>query len=309
MSEPLVCILICTIRTDPRLELTLESLKNQTYPNFELVYVDAIKDKRTPEFLELIERYSKFFKIKHVQDKPWEGMGNRPGIANARNSGILYCAGDIICVTGDNTWLSIDWIQRHVNLVNNGFISVSPCCNIKESMKYHHFRGTLLKHKNHPTEIHISLPNVLLTGSGTEEFDAPTDCRLPGLEDDIFFGKDKFIQAPCGYLHGVSFAISLDRYLNTNGMDESFDQKGYGFEDCDFGARLNRMGFRIALDPANWVVSINDKINKPLNEMFGSSGEINQKKWEASAQGETPIWVNDYYNLRKLRERLKYYDK
>jgi glycosyltransferase involved in cell wall biosynthesis len=295
MSEPLVSVIICTIREDPRLDLTLNCMLQQTYKHFEVIYVDAIKDKRSPEFLKQASVFE------HVQDKPWAGMGKRPGISSARNTGILYARGDIICVTGDNTYVQPDWIKRHVELVQNGnFISVSPCCNVTEEVEpYSTF--TLQKHKEHPTKVTVH-SNFM---GYEKDYEAPTDCRLPGLPDEIFFGKQPYVQVPGGYLHGVSFALKLDQWLSVNGMDENFDKKGYGFEDCNFGVRLSRNRNHLCLDTSNWVISINDEKNPTLNKMFGTSGEANAKLWEASAND--PIVANDNFNLRKLRENLKWY--
>lgn len=302
MSEPLVSVLVCTIRETPRLKLTLDCLSNQTYKNFELIYVDAIKDKRAEEFGLLMDEYRKKFSIKHVQDKPWSGLGKKPGLSNARNTGILYCSGDIIVVTGDNTWFSEEWIQRHVNLINNGYVSVSPCYNVSHPIEAQHKKGTLIKHDSYPASIIVSLE-----GETTELFEAPLDCRLPGLPDHLVFGNEQFLQVPGGYLHGVSFALTLERWLNVNGMDEEYDKNGYGFEDCDFGMRLHVMGFKIALDPANWVVSINDEKNPTLNKMFGTSGEANNVLWNDTINYARPIWSNGNFNLRKVREKLKWY--
>jgi glycosyltransferase involved in cell wall biosynthesis len=298
MSEPLVSVLICTIREDPRLELTLQSLLQQTYKHFEVIYVDAIKDKRNEKFLKQASIF------KHVQDKPWDGLGKKPGIANARNTGILYCSGEIICVTGDNTWIQPTWIERHVKIVKNSYISVSPCYNISESIDGQ-ILARLVKHKEHPNKIYIETDCC----GYKRGYEAPVDCRMPGLSDEVFFGNDKFVQVPGGYLHGVSFALSLEKYLTVNGQDENYDKDGYGFEDCDFGVRLSRMGFKLVMDPANWVVSINDDKNPTLNKMFGTSGVENAKLWEATAKGETPIWANHDFNLRKMRENLKCHEK
>lgn len=293
-----VSVLICTIRPEPRLSLTLDCLANQsTTEDFELVYVDALKNQRDQAFLDVLRSYNDFFPIKHVQDKPWTDMGKRPGIANARNTGILYCEGDIICVTGDNTWFSKHWIQRHVNLVQKGKISTSPCYNVNKPLKMLYDEGKLSTHQN---------PKKAILTFKEETIEVPADCRIPGLPEEYFTGRNPYVEVPGGFLHAVSFAISLDRWLNVNGMDQRYDKKGYGFEDCDFGMRLKRMGFPIVMDTANWVVSINDKYNERLEKIMpNASGKENVALWEAS--DEAPIWANEEFNLRKLREKLQWY--
>lgn len=69
-----------------------DSLKNQTYKNFELIAVTQGNHDRVSEILS---RYD--FVYKHV---PMEGKG----ISLARNVGIKYVSGDIITFTDDDCW-------------------------------------------------------------------------------------------------------------------------------------------------------------------------------------------------------------
>ena len=298
MPEPLVSVLICTIRNEPRLSLTLDCLAHQTYQNFELVYIDALKDKRSESFIVELENFGVFHKVKHIKDSPITGA-LKPRLSAARNLGLLYCKGDVICIIGDNQFFQKTWIERHVKLVEQQYISVSPCYNIDKSSTFEDLKDATIEHHEKPDRIFVKTKN--------EIYDAPRDCRVINLPDKYLFGDD-ILQASPGWLHGVSVAVSLDRLLNINSFDENFD-KGYGWEDNNLGLRLSRMGFKMALDPKNWVISVNDKSNPTLVKMFGVSGETNEKLWNATVNGETGVWANENFNLRKMREKLRYFEQ
>lgn len=301
-------VIICTIREEPRLDLILECLKRQTYKWFELIYVDALKDKRSKDFIQKLNNTD--FITKHVQDKPWIGMGKQPGIANARNTGVLYSSGEILCVAGDNTYIQNTWIERHVKIVSKDKISISPCYVIPKSLPKGINYAEISKAPSHPIETRVKI-GYEYEENGEKKFQykifkAPTDCRLPGLPDNKFFGRDPFIEVKIGgWLHGSSFALPISYWLELNGMNEEYDKYGYGFEDCEFGLRLVKAGFKIIMDTANWVISINDDLNTPLCTVFNVTSGHNYDLWISALEGKTSDWVNRKFDLSKMKKEFE----
>lgn len=299
-------ILICTIRPEPRLRLTLECLKNQTYKNFELLYIDALKPQRSQEFLNLLEEYRQYFPILHIQDKPWERMGSHPGIASARNTGLLHASGEAIIMTGDTTYFQHFWVERHTLAYINNFNSVSPRFiigglegseeDLSGEIEYlQQFKtGNLVKHPEHPFKANLKF--------GDRTYESPMDGKLPGLTDELIFGQGNWLQVPGGYMHSMSLQMSLDRLLNVNGFDERYDKEGYGFEDCDLGVRMVMMGFPQIMDPGNWVLQIHDKLNQRLVPI--EEGQANRMLYDKLVENKGPIWVNQQFNLRKMRREF-----
>src|SRR5579875_395425 len=94
MPEPLISVIIPTVKRPQRLWLALESVAAQTYPQVEAVVVnDGGLDTR-----ELVARYIATFRrpARYVDLHP-----NR-GLAGARNAGISEAAGEWIALLDDD---------------------------------------------------------------------------------------------------------------------------------------------------------------------------------------------------------------
>lgn len=290
-------VLICTARQDPQLKLTLECLKNQTFKDFELLYVDALKSERPKEFLDLIDSYRQYFPIVHLRDKP-KPPECVSGISNARNTGIIFASGETIIMTGDETYVQNFWVERHVLAYDNSYNSSAPTLvlkkeDVKEDLNQF-LTGEIIKH---PTEH----PIRMLVKFGSNTYDSPSDCRIPGLPDELVFGKNCYFLCPGGWMHSLNLQMSLDRLLNVNGFDERYDKTGYGFEDTDLGFRMAFMGFPQILDTGNWVSQIN---GKPLIQKEGI-GVKNKELYDERSKNVIPIWSNSEFNLRKMREEIR----
>jgi glycosyltransferase involved in cell wall biosynthesis len=89
----------------------LESLRNQSFTDFELIVVDQNNDKRlTP----LIEQYSRWYKIVYLRN-------TQKGLSRNRNLGLPYASGDIIAFPDDDCEYQYDILQR----VNKFFSTTS----------------------------------------------------------------------------------------------------------------------------------------------------------------------------------------
>lgn len=78
---------------EKELQRFIESLKNQTYSNFELIIIDQ-SDK---ELNLLLDEYRSDLDIKHIKT-------NVRGLSRARNIGIQYVDGDIVAFPDDDCW-------------------------------------------------------------------------------------------------------------------------------------------------------------------------------------------------------------
>ncbi|MEO0280520.1 MAG: glycosyltransferase [candidate division WOR-3 bacterium] len=82
----------------------LESLKRQSYKNFELIVCDQNKEG----FLKkIIANYSSEFEINHLY--------TRSGLSKARNDGLRWVKGDIIAFPDDDCIYSDDLLEKVVN--------------------------------------------------------------------------------------------------------------------------------------------------------------------------------------------------
>ena len=67
--EPLVSVIVCTIRPVPRFKMMLDSLETQKFKDFEYIIVDGLYDQRKAEVEKILKDYS--FPIIYIKDKPW----------------------------------------------------------------------------------------------------------------------------------------------------------------------------------------------------------------------------------------------
>lgn len=91
-------LVLATVGRTKELERFLESLKAQTYRNFELIIVDQNADER---IAPLIDRFRVYFPILHLK-APYQGA------SRARNLGLQYARGDIIAFPDDDCVYSPD---------------------------------------------------------------------------------------------------------------------------------------------------------------------------------------------------------
>lgn len=106
MSYPLVSIIIVNWNGRKHLEVCLESLQKQTYPNFEVILVDNASTDGSVEFLQ--QKYSNFARI--IQNK--ENLG----FAGGNNVGIKAAKGKYILLLNNDTEVHERWVEELVKV-------------------------------------------------------------------------------------------------------------------------------------------------------------------------------------------------
>jgi glycosyltransferase involved in cell wall biosynthesis len=106
LNEPLVSVVIPTYNSEKTLVKCLESIKNQTYKNVEIIIVDSYSRDKTVEV-------AKSFGVKVLQTD-WKLLG-------ARYLGFKKSVGDIILLLDSDQILEKTAIKRAVKLLNDGY--------------------------------------------------------------------------------------------------------------------------------------------------------------------------------------------
>lgn len=121
MSHPLVSVIIPTYKRTGYLELTLRSILNQTFKDFEIIVVDD----GTPTDCNKV-LCEKFNKVKYIKIK------NNGFSAKARNVGIRVAKGKYFAfVDDDDLWLPTKLEKQVAVLENNlDFGLVHSCCEV-----------------------------------------------------------------------------------------------------------------------------------------------------------------------------------
>lgn len=92
-NRPLFSLLVCTVDRVTELERLLNSLRAQTYGNFEVIIVDQNNDDR---IVPLLNEFRLRMAIQRVQCSR--------GLSRARNRGLAHCRGALIALPDDDCW-------------------------------------------------------------------------------------------------------------------------------------------------------------------------------------------------------------
>lgn len=94
-----ISVIINTLNRPDSLELCLESLRRQTYKDFEVVIVDQSRNRRT-------KKVSKPYNLKYYR------IRKRNNLSISRNYGINMAAGDVLAFIDDDAQAREDWIEK-----------------------------------------------------------------------------------------------------------------------------------------------------------------------------------------------------
>lgn len=211
-----ISVLLVTKRIEPHIDWALQSLKNQTYKNFEYVIVDGYYNRRKEDVEKLIKDMDVQFPVLHIPEKSSRWNGKRPQICNARNTGLIFAGGDYIASHDDCIRMPSNWLERHLLCLEKGYLVA----------------GTW-----------IGYQFISDNGQGIE------GCYGPEYRSTII-KKPKKVTA--SWFYGANCSYPLQAAVDINGFDEDFDGE-MGQEDINLAMRLERKGYKTIFDPLNCV--------------------------------------------------------
>lgn len=107
--SPLISVVVPVYNTEKYIANTIASLKNQTFQNFEIIFVD---DGTPDNSLAVIERELSETQIKHsIVRQPNSGLGI------ARNTGVSHANGDWVLFLDSDDILSRHCLERYANAI------------------------------------------------------------------------------------------------------------------------------------------------------------------------------------------------
>ncbi len=110
-KTPFFSIITCTYNSDKTLSRTIESVKNQTFKDFEHIFIDANSTDSTQKLIKGYQKTSSSVKIYKYPPK---------GISDAMNMGISHARGKyIIHLHGDDYLYSDDVLQKAYNYLKD----------------------------------------------------------------------------------------------------------------------------------------------------------------------------------------------
>lgn len=209
-----VTVGLITKRAEPRIDMALRALNKQTFKDFELIIVDGYYNRpgRKENIEKLIKDLDVKFPVLHIPDKASRWKGQRPCIANARNTVLLFANGKYICHHDDCCRARPEWLEKHVRTLREGFMSAGSWIGCQST--------------------------------------GPDDSCIEGIygpEQRLIMMKNGRGEVNNQWLYGGNFGYIVDAALEINGFDEIFDGE-LGLDDMEFGERLARKGYRTIFD-------------------------------------------------------------
>ena len=228
----MISVIICTKDRPGFVEKCLESLKKQTFKNFEIIVVDT-GNKKT-------KNVCKKYGARYIEER-------RSGRCLARNIGIENAKGEIIFFFDDDTYLERDYIERMLENYKNdsvagvGGVEIEDVELQKKKKKKRSFSNRLLGvfiYKLNPFMRNREIGIIKSSGRVTDNF-----------------GRDKIIiQRPVDVMHLKGFAMSFrKRILERVGMFDVWYDKTAHREETDVCVRIIKTGNRLVFDPRSGV--------------------------------------------------------
>ncbi len=332
--EPLVSVIMCTNRPEPSWVMMLECLSRQKFTDFEYVIVDGLFDKRKDKVKKILKHYS--FPITYVKDKPWrhseeERLGTRPGIASARNMGVIHARGKLLVIQDDNTRVPRDWLSRHVKVFEAGFDGMAGMqdrlYDAEGLRKYgeHYFvegkepdgRCIPCHSQNKVCNHVINMGNhAMIMDNKTLIKDYRRDYEGNVIKvTDFDSGKNvNYNILPVGWLYCCNCSIRTEYVLKINGFPEEFCGQ-MGCEDSFVDVCLQRAGAKLLLDKECAIIHINYDDHVDFNDMFkfknkeamlldGKMYFSNEKFVEdLLVKNTSHFYNNTHFNLREMRNK------
>ncbi len=205
-GNPLVSIIMPTFNREKLLPLSIQTVINQKYANWELIVVD---DRSADGTKALIESFSKKDgRIRYVANNRKKGPGG------ARNCGIAVSAGEYLAfLDSDDEWLEQHlWDSMEV-LQNEG---VDVCF----ALRYERHAGELVR--------------LDQSENARQGFDGAVQKLKPKIKGDLFFFGEGFYEYNLTerfYLFHINTTVMKKDIIRTSGV---FDENLPANEDYDF---------------------------------------------------------------------------
>lgn len=248
------------------IDTLVQSLRNQSFKEFEFVLVDELYWLRR----DMVKDYiGNSFPLKHI---PPREVSKVTMSAHAHNDGIMHSEGELLYYLSDYVYLHPDCLKRHWEIyqkygpkviISGPLIYFYPFLSdnsskLKLAVNY---QGSVVKFKDY-ADLAIK-ENLLSVLENKFEPEWPSSlmpdprirnvCNMP-LELYLWECTEHYLLSldpSCHKFHwwaGVNDSAPLEAMLDLNGFNENLDGEYGGHIDGDISARLMSSGYRFLID-------------------------------------------------------------
>ena len=314
---PKISVVIGTSRPGG-IDVTLKGMADQTYDDFEIIFVDGRYHQRHREVLKLAKEMGIKVPFYHVPNHRYNDIW--PVNCGGYNTGFMLSEGEIVIMLLDYAYTPPGWIENHLKYHDRKMLVMAPhvYLGMPEVVTLDGARpaqflfaepqttvDNILRQKANFTE--ISIFKSMFEPSWIADLPQPSD-NDPKLN----------VVGPIdhSYMHTKNDSFPLETVLDINGMDENYD-RGRGPGDTEFGYRLICAGCGPCIVQEARVYCLNPRGIMPnLNLCLPETGADIEGRWsyehgyaymetrriEMSA-GE-PIRAKNPYDLRRRRRDI-----
>jgi glycosyltransferase involved in cell wall biosynthesis len=283
------------------LDVSFPGLGNQTFKDYEVIFVDALYDWRK----QLVQEYAQEtgVPLKHIPPKKDTVPLHAPN--NFENTGILSSSGELIIMFGDYQYAPPDWIQRHWEMYEKQKNTI-----IMGSLDIydHPLLQSYIKVLQNPQAYYAFLDRPLdfsaLKISVFEEMFKPEMFKTAPLLVPDARGTIPRLDAHYTWVILKNDAVPIEIFENLNGLDEGLDF-GSGYQDTDFAFRALKAGYKIFFYPPNKVSQVNHRtIIPPLKRLYDSKeNEVRLfKKMRLIEEGRVSLFASNEFIIKEQRK-------
>ena len=147
MEDIKVSIVIAVYNTEKYLKKCLDSIRNQTYMNLEVIMVN---DGSTDNSIDILQKYEK----EDNRFKLYEQSNQGPGAA--KNMGLTQSTGDYLIFIDSDDWIDKDFIEKCVEKASINNADIIYCDYIKETQD-----GQIIKYGKLSNYSNETLENIV----------------------------------------------------------------------------------------------------------------------------------------------------
>lgn len=122
MSNPLISVIVPVYKVEPYLERCVNSIRNQTYQNLEIILVDDGSPDRCGEMCDAFGKQDSRIRVFHKENG---------GQSSARNLGLDNITGEYVGFVDSDDWIEPDMYQHLYELMKQNQAQIA-CCGVQK---------------------------------------------------------------------------------------------------------------------------------------------------------------------------------